>query len=257
MINTNIYKKHNYLNKEIDFINNASIIEYDMKNAGLSIIYHNNILSKKDYDYLMSLDKLEKNVKVGKFLRDNPDINNFLMEEFINIREIFFDLNSIKEEEVLSIKKDSITLINKFPNYLIIDDFYEFRNKGSYKSYININNKEHYLDNSNNLLITKGYSQEIKDSHNKYLFNFIKKCLKYKIINNEDQLFEYCIKFKDDFIKFNLNKEYYLDIINSKYLFKIFDKIYYLDDIDEELNKKDLFINNNLSFIIECINKIL
>lgn len=257
MLNTDIYIKHNYLNKDIEFINNSSIIEYDMKNAGLSIIYHNGIISKKDYDYLMGLDKLERNIVIGKYLIKHSDVNQFIMDEFINIRKNFFDINNIKFEEVLSIKKDSITLINRFPNNLIIDNFYEFRVKGTYKSYININNKEHYLDSNNNILITKGYSEETKKIQNKYLFNFIKNCLKYKLVNDNDQLFQYCIIFKNDFLMFNLEKEYYLDILVNKYIINIFNDIYYLNDINDEFDKKNLMINNNLNFIISCINKVL
>lgn len=258
MLYTEIYKRHNYLNKDITLINNSVIIEYDMKNAGLEILFHNNMINKNDYKILMSLDKLEKNIAVGKILMKDKFMNDFLMNEFIKIRKEFFDLNNIKEEDVLAIKKDAIILINRFPTNLIINNYYEFRNKGTYKSYININGKEHYLSSDGNNLIVKGYSSETKEYQRNYLFDFLKKCLRFKVLTDSDQLFEYLINFKNEFLTFKLEKEYYKDIIYNEYIIELFNILYQINDIEDTKEMKEkLNINNNLSFIIEVINKLL
>ena len=125
--------KHNYLNKDIKYIKNGLIQEYDMKNGGISILYHKNILSQDDYDYLMNdLNKQERNITIGKWLKDNSDITPELMNGFKEARELFFEMNNIKDSEVLSIKKDAIFLIGKSIDIEQVNEDYLFRKKNEY-----------------------------------------------------------------------------------------------------------------------------
>ena len=41
---SNLYLKDNYLNKQIQVINNCKITEYDLKSAGMNILYSCGIL---------------------------------------------------------------------------------------------------------------------------------------------------------------------------------------------------------------------
>lgn len=255
-MNSQLYKKHNYLNKGITFINKSIITEYDMKNAGIEILRFNDIIKEKDYDYLMSLSKLQRNVVVGKFLRENSDVNSLLMEGFIEVRRAFFETNNIDDDDVLSIKKDAIFLINKTPKQTKLNEFFEFRPKNNYNSYILINNKEHYYSSNEDKLDVKGYAKGIYENQKDYLFKFLKECLELKLNNNDTELFRKLILFKDDFISRNLDNEFYRDIITNKFNVKIFDTYYIRESIDDEF-KNHCEINNNLNFIIEIINKLL
>ena len=256
IIISELYNKHNYLNKDIKFINNESIIEYDMKNAGINILLYNNILNDNDFKKLMSLSKLDRNISVGKFLKNNPDVNEFLINEFINIRKDFFNLNNIEDNNVLSIKKDAVVLINKTASVTKLNDFYEFLPKEKSNSYININNKEHYYNIENNLLITKGYSEEVKMFQKDYIFKFLSECLLLLSVHNKDNLFEKCIVFKDNYVKKNLDFGYYKDIYLNKYIFQINSYLFEKLVVDKELLTY-CNINNNLNFIIELFNTIL
>jgi len=250
-----LYQKHNFLNRDIKYIKNTPIVEYDMKNAGLNILFHNDIISEDDYNSLNAMGK-ERHVVVGKFLAKNKDVNNFLIEEFVRIRKEFFELNEIRDDDVLSIKKDALYLINKTPKNLQLNDHYIFRPKSSFSSFININNKEHYYNSFDNNLETKGYSNEVKEHHSKYLFGFLKNCLNLSAINNKDNLFTDLLEFKHDFVNFDLDKGYYKDIIFDVYLFEIQDNLLYLDDIKDNM-KHHCEINSNLDFILNLINIIL
>src|SRR5690606_18081729 len=103
---------------------------------------HNKILSNEIVNKLNRMDKLKKNILVGKFLRDNPNVNSFLMEEFIRIRKELFEINNIEVDDVLSIKKDAIFIVNKRLRNLNLNDDYKFQEKNKYTSYINIAGKE-------------------------------------------------------------------------------------------------------------------
>lgn len=251
---SSLYKKHNYLNKCITFINNSMIVEYDMHNAGLSILHHNGIIDDENFNYLQSLDKLQKNITVGKFLRDNSDANDFLVQEFVNVRKEFFTQNNINDDSVLAIKKDAIFLINKSPHVLKLNDDYEFIKKNIYNSYININGKEHYYSMNDDILDTKGYSKEIKEFHKNYLFKFLKECLKIKMPNNDYLLTEKLLVFKNEFVEKSLDIGYYNDILFGGYLVDICGNVYTVPNIS---NTENVIINNNLNFLLELINKIL
>lgn len=255
-----LYKKHNYLNKDIKFINNSRIYEYDMKNAGLSILKHYKLISLSQYNNLMeNYDKHSRDVIVGKFLRKNKKVSERLMELFIDCRGQFFEDNQISNEEVLSIKKDAIFLINKKPIVTRLNEDCMFRLKHEYNSYIYLMNKEFYYNLSKDELDIKGFSDEIKDFHSEYLFKFVKECLKLKIMNQEDELFIKLLEFKDDFINKRLNINYYKDLITNTFIFenKKFGIMYETDYLNENDSRDYLLIDNNLNFIIELINNIL
>lgn len=255
-----LYKKHNYLNKDLKYIKNAIIREYDMKNAGLSILKHNELISLKEYNKLMNnYEKHERDVIVGKFLGENTEISNELMKGFIEARKEFFELNEIENSDVLSIKKDAIFLINKIPKYQQINDDYLFRNKNEYTSYINLKGKEFYYSVMNDKLDIKGFSKDIINNQKDYLFKFVKECLKIDSDNQSDNLFIKLLEFKNDFLERNLDNDYYRDIIENQYLFS-YSKCYTLslNDIDEDLKHGEyLNISNNLNFILELISNLL
>lgn len=251
-----LYEKHNYLNKDIDYINNMSIIEYDMKNAGINILRHNNIISQSEYDKLNELPKLEKNILVGKFLKNNKDINNFLINEFVNVRKELFELNDIDDSSVLSIKKDAIYLVDKVLHTTKLNDFYEFKSKNEYTSYININGKEHYFNDFSGVLDVKGYLTGVKERQDQYMFKFLRNILKNNSFKNKDRVFIDLIEFKDDFINCRLENEYYYDLYLGSYIFKLNTILMKLDNIDEEL-KLLCDKSSNLSFILSLINLIL
>jgi hypothetical protein len=251
-----LYLKHNYLNKDIAYLRNNIIREYDMVNAGINILRHNNIFSQEEYDQLNSMDKLEKNILVGKFLKNNPDISDALMNEFINIRKELFDRNGITDDDVLSIKKDAIFVINKKIHDLELNEFYQFQEKNKYIGYMNIDNKEFYYDMTKRRLDIKGFSKHIKEFHKDYLFKELEELMYLDLSDEKNMVFEKLIQFKYNFVTKELPKEYYYDIQQGKYLFETIGQMFHLEDIDDDL-KKICFINNNLNFILKIIKTIL
>ena len=255
-----LYEKHNYLNSNIKYIKNGIITEYDMKNGGISILYEKKLITDKEYNYLMNnLNKEERNVTIGKWLKENKNISKELMNGFKEARKLFFELNNIKDEDVLSIKKDAIFLINRTVNIENINDNYCFRQKNQYTSYINILKKEFYYSMFNNSFEIKGFTENVLEKQENFLFNFVKNCLVIDSNGMKDKLFIKLLEFKDNFINNKLDFNYYYDIIFEGYLFK-YDKYTLLM---KKLSKEDLLNNpyfnksNNLKFIIELISILL
>ena len=250
-----LYLKDNYLNKKISLINNSTIIEYDLKEAGLNILYSMNIIKDSLYKKIKSMEKKERNIFIGNLLRKNPKWTESLMEGFKEVRKTFFELNKIQDNDILSIKKDAIFIIDKYIEYTQINDYLEFRPKGQYTTFLNIGNKEHFL-NLEKKLEVKGYSKELIEFQKDYFFKFIERIMNLILANDKDSLYTELAYFKDDFINFKLSKEFYKDIKLNEYLISCADTILSLPEINEDI-KKHCMTNNNLSYIDEIIRKVL
>ena len=251
-----LYEKHNYLNKNIEHIKSGYIIEYDMKNAGLEILYANNIFNEKEYNILMSLDKLNRSITIGKFLKNHQDINDFLINQFIEVRKELFELNDINDYSVLSIKKDAVFLIDTKLKYTTLEKNYKFIKKNEYSNYLYLMNKEHYYNVYEDKLDLKGYNKLCIVHQENYIFKELKKIMQLDYYNRKDDMFLLLINLKEDFLNRNLEKEYYYDLILNKYLFSICNRNFSLDFINDDLKKYVLY-NNNLKFITEVINRVL
>lgn len=255
-----LFEKHNFLNKDIKYIKNSVINEYDMKNAGPSILLHNELISQKEYDKLMKMDKHTRSVVVGKFLRKNSDISEALMEGFVEMRKEFFELNEIEDIDVLSVKKDAIFLINTIPKVTQINEHCLFRLKNEYTSYLNIRNKEFYYNDLTEQFDVKGLSKEVIESQKDYFLKFIKECMKLGCQGKKDELFIKFLEFKNSYIEKELDTEFYRDLSINKFVFSYNEKYVLTLDNLKNISLKDdkyLSINNNLNFLLEMISDML
>jgi hypothetical protein len=193
--------------------------EYDLKDAGFSIIKNNNLLDNETLEYLSSLDKYSKNVEIGKIIREKPEVSKCLMNKFIEIRKKFAKINELKEEDILSIKKDAIFIINKRLKFLEFDN-YCFSEKNKYSSYFYVNKKEFYYSSWEDKLDIKGINKETKKIHEKFLLRDIKNIIKQnETLNNIDIV--KCLKFYRNLylnreLEFNCYRE-----MNSNNLYRL------------------------------------
>lgn len=252
-----LYSKDNYTNQNINYIKNNLITEYDISSAGLSILTDLKYFSNDDYNYLMSIDKLERNIIIGKELRKNTDMNAALMNGFAQVRAAFFNNNGIQDHEVLSIKKDAIFLINRDMNIDgDISEHVKFNKKNTYNAYINIGRKEHYLDIEHNRLVVKKYPELVKERHKDYLFKLLKDLLFLDSQNNKDEIYKQLATFKYKFVTYRLDKEYYRSIKTGNYEVRLNNTLVELDDIDDYV-MKDIVTGYNLEFLLSIISTLL
>ena len=256
MVQNNLYLKHNYTNKGLVYLKNNIIREYDMVNAGMNILFRNGVFTEEEYNQFNQMKKLEKNILVGKFLKKHPDINEALINEFIVIRKELFESNGIKDDDILSIKKDAVFVINKKLSNLELNEHYMFKEKNKYIAYINIDKKEFYYNIERRNFDIKGYSDFIKKFHKDYLFKTLEELIYLDINNEKNMVFEKLIQFKYNFLEKQMEKGYYLDLVQERYIFESIGQMFGLNDINDEL-KPYCFINNNLNFILRVINILL
>ena len=113
-----IAKSTNYLNKEVYYLKNTAITEYDITSAGFTVIKFKKLLSDTQIQDLEKLEKYERNVQIGKLMLKKPIIATEIIQTLAKVREAFVVINEIYPEDILTIKKDAIFLIKKVPQNL-------------------------------------------------------------------------------------------------------------------------------------------
>ncbi|QQO92820.1 hypothetical protein CPT_Madawaska_170 [Staphylococcus phage Madawaska] len=254
---SNLYMKTNYTS-DVRYIKDTVITEYDIKSAGMNILYDSGYLNEEQYNKLRNTQKYERNVIIGKMLKNNKDMNKALMDGFKIARKIFIENNNLKDSDILSIKKDAIFVIGKKCNNLKISKHVRFAESEEYDNYINILGKEHYINLYQNKIDVKGYQNGVKEHHTDYMFKFLIECLWEDKKKDKMDLYKKLLLFKDNMINYNLTSGYYKDIIEDKYIIEMDTlEMYIEDDINEEVRIEDLSYKNQLRFLTDLINVLL
>ena len=69
------FQHDNYINPNIRFIRNEYIVEYDMKEAGFSIIKEFNLLPISHIQRLQFMDNKTRHIEIGKMERQDKEIS--------------------------------------------------------------------------------------------------------------------------------------------------------------------------------------
>ena len=252
-----VYTKHNYTRKDVTYIKNTTIIEYDMSNAGINILLTKGLLKQDFVDHLNKMDKLQKNITVGKILQKNPEWNKVMMEEFIAIRKYFMEINELTDDDILSIKKDAIFIIGKRVRNLKLTENYEFKEKNTYDTYLSIMNKEFYVSIDKGEYDVKGFSKKVLSLQEDYFIDFIITAL---VLDREDIFakHEHIKIFRTKFLNFELEPQFYIDLNEGGYIYK-YSETSSVKTITPfpplDLSKCD--ITTNYKFLFELINILL
>lgn len=242
--------KHNFTNKNIDSVV-LPIREYDMSEAGYSLLREFNYLSEEQSNILNSLPtKMDRTIMIGKFLKNNKVLSENLMNAFTIARKSFIENNNLDDNDILEIKKDALFVINKICKELEFGKYINFKMKNKYTSYYNLGKIKIYYNSSNNKIDIKGYNQ-----YNP-LFNYLIPIFKaYEF--NRNILFKLLKNLRTDYINRKLPIECYreinsLSLYNTSY--KICKNTIYSDN---PLDINILDISYNYMNIIYPIIKIL
>lgn len=239
-----LYKRDNYLNKNIEYLFNTEIIEYDMKQAGYNLCKYYNLLPEDTIKTLDKVNKHHKRILLGLIQRKDKEFRKKLKDAFSDMRELFFKANNIEEDEVLSIKKDAIFVfkhceITQFDNVLFVP-------KNIYTSYLYVDRKELYYNK--NTLDVKGINDELLKYHKNGMLEFLNHVfLMMETYNNSKRINKFLKDFSYLYRTKDLPIEFYREF-NTNSCFHLFDKelkkeIYFSDLGDEYVDKIDISYN--------------
>ena len=250
-----IAKSTLYLNKNLSYIKNVSIVEYDIKSAGFSVIKEKKLLPEKVIKKLEGMNKEDRNILIGKYQKNIPTLSKEIVDTLSEVRQAFVQYNDIKPEEILSIKKDAIFLINKKPTYLKFGENFLFRPKDSFTSYIYLNDLEVFYSSIDKKLVVKnfksmrnavieyGESAEDFDPNKEPLFLDIKRFLALSEKSNKDVLFESLKTYRSMYLNRELPKETYRDVETSWYFYRGKQFKYCTEDMVKEIDISSNYIN--------------
>lgn len=206
-------QKSTWLNPNIQYLIGNEIIEYDLRDAGFSLIKQYHLLSDQKIDELDRLGKgIERHIAIGKLQGEDKDFSKRLLDKFAEIRTIFISANNLTDNDIISVKKDAIFTIGQcqrvnFGNLT-------FSQKNTYSSYIRFqsaNNLEIYY--SNDTIDIKGMGEHAINRHRLYMIEFLKKIFS-MLESNNPGVKRYINKFIMEYKLHQLDEEYYIEFNN-------------------------------------------
>ena len=253
-MSSSLYTKSLYLNKEIDYILNCEIREYDLKSAGLSISKQFNLLPKKTIFYLENMGKEARNVEMGMLQKDKG-FAKALSEGFIEARKLFFEANDLEDYDVLSIKKDAIFIVKKQCTNNVIGHL-EFRVKNEYLGYMLLNRNEFYYKNSSHPLDVKGLGKDCEYYHGDYMLDFIHDIFSLAIYAPRISLIKYLTDFISDYRNNRLAYGYYRHLDETNFYDVIDDEsgLMRIIDVDDNEDVKLDITYNYFNYLVPIVN---
>ena len=252
MGNSTLYKSDTFINDNIFYLFNKTIYEYDMKDAGFNLSKAYKLLPESKLEELGRLKKDRRKIEIGNLQRADETYKERLKQAFVEARRMFFEANEIKNDEIISIKKDAIftTRHCEFQKFL---DHIEFRPKNEYSSYIRLNKKiELYY--AYDKMDIKGLSDDTINYHKDYMIHFIQ--LFFNKMETEDvsTILGFMRRFIDKYKRRELPIGYYRRFDRDP-RFDIFDdSIKYYEYWEDQ--KEDLDIQFNYNEVLIKLIKI-
>jgi len=248
-----VSKKTNYLNTDYLYLRNVTISEWDIHAAGFSVLKYKKVLPEKELAELEAMDKHKRTVREGLLQKYNPEVAKLIISTLEDVRYQYVLQNSISYDSILSIKKDAFFLINKIPKKNTVFDIFEFRKKGTYTSYLQLNKKEFYYCAYNRTLETKGISKEYLENDNCQFLKDIQNFMSLAERANAIDLFRVFRDYRERYLNYELPLETYRELDTGS--FRI--GKYVMNDVKEKF-KHDLDISQNyLNYFLPLIQNIL
>lgn len=232
-----------FINSTIPLLYNKRIIEYDMREAGFSLIQHFKLLPEKEINLLKKLDKERRKIQIGLLERESKELRENLKQAFVKARTIFYETNQLEEWDIISVKKDAI-FTTKICMHTKFGDFIEFRPKNTYTAYIQFSSRKtieiYYSDEK---IDVKGISDDVVTRHQAFLLDFIGRFIRRLEMESVENVIDFLRRFIDKYKRKELPVGYYREF-NSDSMYRLARSGAKIIDMkDEEKNTLDISYN--------------
>ena len=265
---TSLWKSINY-KTPIKYFLNTYIREYDISKANISALLQQGVISKPLYESFLNMDKREREIKIGLWIRKDRSIYRSIQNGIIEAKRLFCESNNIEDYRIVSIKNDAIFLEG---NLVKNTSFYpyNFKIKNTYTIYMQLKNLEVYYGDSidpntglvNTHIDIKGIPDETLVLHKNGMLDLICDiCYRLQRENISDTM-SYLSNFYSDFIQRKLPKEYYRDFDSfSGFTFHTYIRKCSLPEISDDMipvvdiNRNLSILRDLMSIVIDVYNK--
>lgn len=203
------YRKANYHDRSIQRLRSVTIKEYDMKDAGFSLIRHHKLLPDNEIERLQAIPKALRHREIGIMRGARADFSKAMAECMRDTVEMFLIENDIQPKEILSIKNDAVFLIGKAKVKTTKVNGADFANKASYTSYMFINGVEYYYDSYTDRMDIKGLNGKVISAHEAHFLTFIKNLLHFGETMDDEEIIAGLAEFRESYTKRELDLPYY------------------------------------------------
>ena len=178
---TPIYEKVRYV-APYEWLINHNIQEWDLEKANISILRSLDLISEEEYQRYYHMSRQEREVALGCLRRDNPRIEEGYQKGIKAVRQLFFDANSLEQENVLYIDNDSITTVHQWRDprastlYGQLTPYINFRVKRRYTSFYKLFGIDflYYSDGFDEVFRLKNVDDaKLRRSHSGYFLDFL------------------------------------------------------------------------------------
>lgn len=244
----------NYLNKYKYLEVNSDIVEYDIKSANISICREYKLLPNNITNKIEKMDKNKRVKTIGLIGKKNKGFMKALEKHFTIATEKFIELNDLnKEDDIISIKKDAVFVINRNIKNDMVGEHIHFINKNQYHAYLYLRPLEFYFKKDGNVDV-KGLSKQ-SIIHKNGLLDILNQLIETCESNNcnikeiNEFMKEFVILYKEKKLPLDCYREFNQ---NSLFKTKIYNEYVYLNSITEDMLK-----NNEVDISYNYINFIL
>lgn len=211
----NLWEKSFY-KSNIECLIDVSIMEFDIEKANINVLLDADRISSEQYQYLYNAPKNIRSITVGKMQGKDPSITQCLKNGISKARKKFLEMNNVQDSDILAIRNDSITVVNKQIKNLSITDNVKFRLSGNYRSYYHIN----YLDlfynydriSNAEVLDVKGLGKSAIYLHKLYMLDFLSELFYTAQIEGVENAITLLGSFYSDYIDKALSVGFYREL---------------------------------------------
>ena len=207
-------KQTTWMNPNIEYLFDESIIEYDISDAGFSLIKEFKLLPEEEIRRLSHLEKgMARHVEVGNMQRNNREFSEALSNAFAEARQAFIRTNNLTDSRIVSVKKDAIFTIG--PVRRVNFGQVMFKEKNQYSSYLrfpNIHNIEIYYSATG--MDFKQINDHSVDRHRIYTVEFLKQFIR-KMESRDPSIKRFMMNYIMEYKSLTMDEEYYLEFNNK------------------------------------------
>lgn len=242
---------------------NSSIVEWDIRRAGLSLIQDRKLLPQEKIEDLLSMKKREADIKIGKMQIGDRDFSKDLEQAFTDIMNRFMNENDIDPTyDTISIKKDACFVINKRITKDSFGEYIRFIPKNVYHAYLRIKNIEFYFGKDGSVDIKglcgdKDKLSQIMTLHENGILNLLLNLVHIAETTNMSQkkINQFLHSFVEMYKKRELEFDYYREFnIDSQFRYQFLGGEMMTDNVDENMFEKVNIEWNYKNIILPLIN---
>jgi predicted SnoaL-like aldol condensation-catalyzing enzyme len=246
-----LYNEKNYT-MNLGYLFNHYIREYDISKANINVLLAKGVINQNLYTKLYYADRMERQVYIGKMIKNNPNIQEVLNAGIIEYKQKFFETNGITDSDIISIKNDAVFILNKMPQILNFDNV-TFVHKNTYTSFMKINELEFYYgaDMNNEVIDIKGIKDADLEIYHFEFLNIIIDFFRYIQKSGPEITLQYITSVINDYVNLKLPINVYRRFRSSNdFVINGFTDDYGIMSIeDNEYNRNAIDISYNLNIL--------